>query len=69
MTFLCVSGEEYMKHGSKSHTSVITEQIMKYYEIFKGGPFSIASKRLFDYNINRQFRTAEYRLAHEEGSM
>ena len=31
MTFLCVSGEEYMKHGSKSHTSVITEQIMKFY--------------------------------------
>ena len=30
MTFLCVSGEEYMKHGSKSHTSVIAEQIMKF---------------------------------------
>jgi len=39
------------------------------YEIFQRGPFSIESKRLFDYNINRQFRTAEYRLAHEEGSM
>ena len=30
MTFLCVAGEEYMKHGNKSHTSVITKQIMKF---------------------------------------
>ena len=30
MTFLCVFGEEYMKHSSKSYTFVITEQIMKF---------------------------------------